>query len=110
MNDGPQGFNVYTDPSLAGTSTQFPSLLTVAASFSPAVARSYAAAIVEEFVGKGANVLLGPDLEVIRVGSTGRSFETLSGEDPHLGSELAAAFVSEIQNSGIISTIKHWLD
>jgi len=110
MNDGPQGFNPYTDPALAGTSTQYPSLLTVAATFNPAAARRYAGAIVEEFVGKGSNTLLGPDLEVTRVGSTGRSFETLSGEDPFLGASLAAPFVEEVQKNGIIATIKHWLD
>mmetsp|Transcript_2611 Transcript_2611/g.10085 ORF Transcript_2611/g.10085 Transcript_2611/m.10085 type:complete len:804 (-) Transcript_2611:355-2766(-) len=110
MNDGPQGFNVYTDPGLAGTSTQFPSLLTVAASFSPETSRRYAAAIVEEFVGKGSNVLLGPDLEVNRVANTGRSFESLSGEDPFLGAELVRPFVREVQGKGIIATIKHWLD
>jgi len=110
MNDGPQGFNPYTDPALAGTSTQFPSLLTVAASFNPDTSRQYAAAIVEEFVGKGSNVLLGPDLEVTRVASTGRSFESLSGEDPFLGSQLVQPFVQAVQSKGIIATIKHWLD
>jgi len=110
MNDGPQGFNIYTDGSLAGTATQFPCLLAVAASFDPEVARKYSAAIVEEFVKKGSNVLLGPDLEVTRVSSTGRSFESLSGEDPVLGAELVAPFIEEIQSKGIMATIKHWLD
>mmetsp|Transcript_75402 Transcript_75402/g.166829 ORF Transcript_75402/g.166829 Transcript_75402/m.166829 type:complete len:899 (+) Transcript_75402:59-2755(+) len=108
MNDGPQGFNSYgTSP---GTSTQFPALLTVAASFDPEAARRYAAAIAEEFIAKGANVLLGPDVEVTRATLTGRSFETISGEDPYLGSKLVQPFIKAIQDRGIIATVKHWLD
>lgn len=110
LNDGPQGFNIYTDQGMAGTTTQFPCLLAVSASFDPEVSAKYAAAIVEEFAVKGANVLLGPDLEVTRVASTGRSFETLTGEDPYLGSRLVETYIGAVQSKGIIATIKHWLD
>merc|ERR1719346_148061 len=108
MNDGPQGYNSYGK--YAGKSTQYPSLLTVAASFSTATARAYASAIAEEFVAKGANVLLGPDVEVTRATLAGRSFETLSGEDPYLGSQLVAPFVKAVQDHGIIACVKHFLD
>uniref|UniRef100_A0A6U9BDF8 Probable beta-glucosidase G n=1 Tax=Zooxanthella nutricula TaxID=1333877 RepID=A0A6U9BDF8_9DINO len=108
MNDGPQGYNSYER--FAGKSTQFPSLLTVAASFSTSTARRYAGAIADEFVAKGANVLLGPDVEVTRAALTGRSFETLSGEDPFLGSQLVQAFVKAVQDRGIIACVKHFLD
>jgi len=108
MNDGPQGFNGYgANPS---TSTQLPCLLTVAASWNPEVSRKYATAIAEEFVVKGANVLLGPDVEVTRVAITGRGFETISGEDPYLGSKLVQPFVKAVQDHGIISVTKHFLD
>jgi len=108
MNDGPQGYNVYgTHP---GTTTQFPCLLALAATFDPGAATAYATAIAEEFVGKGANVLLGPDVEVMRAPLTGRSFETLSGEEPYLGAQLVGPFVTAVQAHGIIATVKHWLD
>ena len=61
-------------------------------------------------MAKGANVLLGPDVEVLRVPVSGRSFETISGEDPFLGSALVNPFVGAIQAKGIIVTVKHWLD
>lgn len=109
MNDGPQGYNTYQD-TLAGTSTQFPCLLAVAASFNPETASSYAGAIADEFVVKSSNVLLGPDVEVTRAPLTGRGFETISGEDPYLGSQLVGPFVRAIQKRGIIATVKHWLD
>jgi beta-glucosidase len=110
MNDGPQGFNPYTEEANQGTTTQFPCLLAVAATFDPEASRRYANAIAEEFVGKGANVLLGPDVEVLRVAVAGRSFETLSGEDPYLGSQLVKPFVQAVQDKGIIATVKHWLN
>lgn len=108
MNDGPQGFNSYGIA--PGTSTQFPCLLAVAASFDPQTSARYAGAIAKEFVGKGANVLLGPDVEVTRTVLTGRSFETISGEDPYLGSQLVKPFIKAVQDQGIIATPKHWLN
>jgi beta-glucosidase len=109
MNDGPQGYNTYQD-TLAGTSTQFPCLLAVAASFNPDTAERYAGAIADEFAVKSSNVLLGPDIEVTRAPLTGRGFETISGEDPYLGSQLVGPYVRAIQRRGIIATVKHWLD
>lgn len=109
LNDGPQGYNHY-QKKLAGTTTQFPSLLAVAASFDVETSRRYAEAIAEEFVAKGSNVMLGPDIEVGRNPLSGRSFETLSGEDPVLGAQLVVPFVQECLKRGIIVTVKHWLD
>jgi len=109
LNDGPQGYNHYQQK-LAGTTTQFPALLAVAASFDPESSRRYASAISAEFVKKGANVMLGPDVEVGRNSLSGRAFETLAGEDPFLGSQLVTPFVEETLRHGIIVTVKHWLD
>lgn len=109
LNDGPQGYNHYQEK-LAGTSTQFPCLLAVAATFDPETSGKYAGAIADEFVTKGANVLLGPDIEVTRAPLAGRSFETLTGEEPFLGATLVVPFVRAVQERGIIATIKHWLD
>ncbi|CAK0859008.1 unnamed protein product [Prorocentrum cordatum] len=109
MNDGPQGYNAYTTDK-ASKSTQFPALLSIAASFNPEISRRYAQAVAEEFTVKGSNVLLGPDVEIIRSPLSGRSFETLTGEDPYLGSELVRPFVRAVQAKGIIATVKHWLN
>lgn len=109
LNDGPQGYNHY-QTALKGTTTQFPALLTVAASFDPEASRRYARAVAKEFAAKGSNVMLGPDVEVGRNPLSGRAFETLSGEDPFLGSALVKPFVEETLKRGIIVTVKHWLD
>ena len=47
--------------------------------------------------GKGANVILGPSVNVHRVAQNGRNFEYLSGEDPHLGYRLTSAYVRAVQ-------------
>ena len=47
----------------------------------------------KEFYNKGANVALGPGVNINRVPKNGRNFEYLSGEDPKLGAKLAATLV-----------------
>lgn len=70
LNDGPQGFR-----GASSTSTAFPAAITIAASWDPTVARSWGAAMGDEFYRKGANVQLGPGLCLARVPRNGRNFE-----------------------------------
>ena len=62
-----------------------------------------------EFRGKGADALLGPGVNPLRVPWNGRSFEYLSGEDPFLGSNMAGAVVAGIEHGGVIATVKHYI-
>lgn len=107
MADAGNGFRT-TDDKNAGTSTQWPSLLAMAATWDDSLVQRYAAAVGEEFRGKGANVILGPSINVHRVARNGRNFEYLSGEDPFLGSRLVRAYVRGVQSKGVIATIKHF--
>jgi len=61
-----------------------------------------------EFRGKGANVLLGPSIQVHRTAWGGRNFEYISGEDPYLGSVLTRAYVRGVQGEGVMAVGKHW--
>lgn len=70
MNDGPEGFR--GEP---GTSTQWPSGLTVAHSWDPKAFLAWGTAMGREFSGKGANVQFGPGANLARVANGGRSFE-----------------------------------
>ncbi|CAK0825980.1 unnamed protein product, partial [Prorocentrum cordatum] len=70
---------------------------------------AFAAAVGEEFAGKGANVILGPGVDVSRVARNGRNFEYLSGEDPYLGSVLARSYVRGVQSKGVAAVMKHWV-
>eukprot|EP00937_MAST-01D_sp_MAST-1D-sp2_P000193 g193.t1 len=105
MNDGPQGFR-----GPAGTSTQWPSGLTVAHSWDRALFRQWGEALGAEFAGKGANVMYGPGLNVQRLSNGGRSFEYGSGEDPFLGYELIQGEVRGIQSQGVVANAKHFID
>lgn len=104
-NDGPQGFN-----GLPGTQTSFPSSLSVAASWDTAMATKFGAACAVEFDAKGANIMLGPALNVARVPLDGRNYEYLSGEDPALGAAMAAAVVTGVQSKGILAVAKHFIN
>jgi len=107
LADASQGFRP-TDMDNMGTTTSFPCLLALAATWDESLVRQMGSAIAEEFRGKGANVLLGPGVNVIRVAAGGRNFEYLSGEDPYLGSRLVHPFVQAVQSEGIMATLKHF--
>jgi beta-glucosidase len=123
-----QGFRDDTHP---GTTTQFPSGLSVAATWDVAAVESWGAAISEEFVLKGANVAvrgarglrtaglcwgvmdacvqLGPGMCITRVPVCGRAFEYVSGEDPMLGYHMSHAAVLGLQSTGVIANAKHYM-
>jgi len=93
----------------AGLSTAYPCALAIAATFDTHAAFDWAHSIAEEFKEKGANVLLGPGVNVLRVPSNGRAFEYSSGEDPVLGSMMTSSIVKGIVHAkGIIATVKHF--
>jgi len=95
-------------PELVGTVTCFPSLLALAATWDPEIVESFGGALAAEFHGKGAHGVLGPGVNVARVARNGRNFEYISGEDPYLGSQLAAAYVRGVQNGGVMTVTKHY--
>jgi beta-glucosidase len=79
MEDGPQGFRCGKMPCAPGSSTAWPSGLTIAATWDTALALRWGEAMGAEFRGKGANVQLGPGMCIARVPTNGRNFEYLSG-------------------------------
>ena len=106
MNDGPQGFRDNNHP---GTSTAWPSALTVAAAWDVELMQLWGIAMGKEFHDKGANVQLGPGVCLARVPKNGRNFEYLSGEDPFLGYTLIQPIVKGIQSQGVIANAKHYV-
>ena len=72
MQDGPQGFRVNGDTGEAGSTTAWPSALSVAASWDPELLYRWGAAMGTEFKAKGANVQLGPGIGLARVPQAGR--------------------------------------
>jgi beta-glucosidase len=107
MQDAGQGFRT-TEPGTAGTTTAWPCLLALASTWDEHIVRSVAAAIGREFKGKGANVVLGPSINVHRSSLGGRNFEYLSGEDPYLGARMATAYITGMQSQGVMAVAKHF--
>lgn len=101
LEDGPAGVG----DGMTGV-TQFPAPVALAASFDPAAAQGYGAAIGAEQRAKGANVELGPTVNIVRDPRWGRAFESL-GEDPYLTGQLAAAEIQGVQSHGVIDMVKH---
>ena len=110
LNDGPQGFRCNgLGKCPGGTSTQFPSGLTVAATWDQNATQNWGIAMGKEFYAKGANVQLGPGMCIARVPKNGRNFEYMSGEDPYLGYKLVQGAVKGIQSQGVIANAKHYV-
>ena len=108
MNDGPQGFRP-GGTSLPGTSTAWPSGLTIAASWDVDAVYEWGVGTGREFYEKGANTMLGPGLCLARIPRNGRNFEYMSGEDPVLGRTMASAAVRGIQSQKVVATAKHFV-
>eukprot|EP00659_Diplonema_papillatum_P014346 gene14346-22009_t len=107
LNDGPQGFR---DDAHPGTTTAFPSGLTMAATWDEEMLSLWGTMMGEEFYGKGANVQLGPGLCIARIPQNGRNFEYLSGEDPHLGYTLVQPAIKGIQSQKVVANAKHYVN
>lgn len=88
--------------------TQFPSTITIAATFNPELAHQFGKAVGEETRMSGAGILLGPGMNIYRSSQCGRNFEYL-GEDPVLASRMVENYVTGMQSTGTLACLKHFL-
>ncbi len=107
VSDGPSGVRGASwderDPSI-----NLPSASALSAAFDPAIARRYGVVAAGEARRKGVDVVLGPTINLHRSPRGGRHFEAFS-EDPVLTAELAAAYVTGLQDNGVGATPKHYI-
>lgn len=107
MTDGPNGARG-ADANHGPGSTSFPVGAAMGATFDPDLIEQVGRALAHETRAKGADVLLGPTVNIPRVPVAGRNFECFS-EDPTLSGTLAAAYVQGLQAEGIGACIKHFV-
>ncbi|TAG51815.1 MAG: beta-glucosidase [Cytophagales bacterium] len=100
MSDGPIGVRT-------GKATAFPSGLAVASSWDTLLIGKVARAIAIESKGKGINLLLGPTVNIHRLPSGGRNFESYS-EDPFLASRMAVNYIRAMQKEKVAVSLKHF--
>ncbi|MFC0543075.1 glycoside hydrolase family 3 C-terminal domain-containing protein [Kutzneria chonburiensis] len=101
LEDGPAGVG----ENLNGV-TQLPAPVAAAATWNVDAETQYGQLVGSEEAGKGANVNLGPTVNIVRDPRWGRAFESLS-EDPYLAGQLGAAEIRGVQGTGVLAQIKH---
>jgi beta-glucosidase len=105
LTDGPSGARGEARGGV--TSAAFPVGVALAATWDPELIEAVGAALGEEALSKGAQVLLGPTVNIQRTPIGGRNFECYS-EDPHLSGRIATAFVRGVQSRGVAACLKHF--
>lgn len=113
FSDGPHGMRMQGEGANhlgLGSSlpaTCFPTAVTVANTWDPAVSERLGAALAEESASMHNNVMLGPGLCIKRDPLCGRNFEYFS-EDPYLAGKMAAGYVRGMQARGLAACPKHF--
>jgi beta-glucosidase len=109
LSDATQGVHIRTELSRhLEKSTAFPCPLALAATWNPELAHTYARSIGEECRAGDIAVLLGPGMNIYRISQNGRNFEYF-GEDPFLAARMIEHYVTGVQSTGTIATLKHFL-
>jgi len=100
MTDGPLGVRWEE-------ATAFPSGILMGATWNPDLISKLGSAIGKEVKSKGRHVILGPCVNIARVPTGGRNFESF-GEDPYLTSRIAVDYIKGVQKENVVATVKHF--
>ena len=88
-------------------SVAYPSLQMLANSWNTDTVREYAACVADDCLDAGADILLGPGVNIKRSPLCGRNFEYFS-EDPFLAGVMAREYVAGLQGEGAGACVKHF--
>ena len=115
VTDGPNGVrhqkyvekNGEMERVTVNDTTSMPSVAALASSWSPELAHAVGAAIADECILTGNDVLLAPGVNIKRTPLCGRNFEYYS-EDPYLAGTMARSYIEGVQSKGIGTSLKHF--
>jgi beta-glucosidase len=108
MTDGPHG--VRSDGAAGrfkGPATSFPTGVSMASTWDPALIEQVGAALADETHAMGCDILLGPCVNIARLPLAGRNFEAYS-EDPFLAGRIAVGWIKGLQSRGAGASLKHY--
>ncbi len=109
MSDASQGVNIRRElDDQLEKSVSFPCSIALASTWNKSLAKEYAKSVGEECRAGEIAILLGPGINVYRISQNGRNFEYL-GEDPYLISRMVENYVTGMQSTGTIATLKHFI-
>src|SRR5438552_536804 len=107
MTDGPNGARGAGSLSSGVKAACFPAEISLASTWNTELVERVGQDLAHEAKTKGAQVLLGPTVNIQRSPLGGRNFECFS-EDPYLSARLAVAYITGLQREGVGASIKHY--
>lgn len=111
VTDASMGIRMTQNPEEWGgedrPSVSYPSMQIAACTWDTDLIKAYAECVADDCLDAGADLVLGPGINIKRSPLCGRNFEYLS-EDPYLSGTMAKAYVSAMQNEGVGACIKHF--
>ncbi len=108
VTDGPNGARGEGNFSDGVKAACFPAEISLASTWNTELVQRVGQALGQETKTKGAQVLLGPTVNIHRSPLNGRNFESFS-EDPFLSSRLAVAYITGVQSQGVGTAVKHYV-
>ena len=109
LSDGPSGLRMHNPKNVSETirATALPTCHVLSYTWDTALCYEYAQTIADEAIINGADVLLGPGVNIKRSPLCGRNFEYIS-EDPYLAGVMGKTYVEGMQSKGIGTSVKHY--